>query len=211
MGPHLNIFRLSVVSLAIFISGQAISDTDVPEEIVSEFTASCIADKTATAATPDLDKARIWIQVNSDIDESLNTYYGTISGLLGDTITHASHFTKWVDNRQIFLTRYSYGGNFGITSHICMISDFARDDWEFPSGFAQLIDGKVVESEFSTVTVEDRKTVGEWRTVEDLQPISKITASAFLKDGLDHQASGFYGVQLTAIITEIEETQDNLN
>jgi len=194
---------ISIAGLSFFHSAQA--------GIVEEFEASCINDAVATAATPDLDKKRIWIQVNSDIDDSLHSYYGTVSGMLGEAITHSAHFTKWADKRQIYLTRYTYEGSFGITSHVCMVSDFARDSWEFPAGFETLIDGKVVDTAFSTVAVEGRKSVGQWRTVEDIRPISKITASAFLKDGPDHIASNFYGLQLTAVKTEIEETEDSLS
>ena len=108
------------------------------------------------------------------------------------------HYGRFVGEDFVFLSRYQYGGQFGDVSEYCVVSNFTRNDWTFPDGLTEILDGKIVDIPFSVTTVNDEKTVGHWRVNDKLLPLSKITVSAFVKNGPDHIASQFYGLQLTA-------------
>lgn len=196
--------------LGITLNAPAFAE-DIVDPILVEFETGCLIAVQGDDVSVEADEFRGWWSVNSDVNGSLDRYFGTISGLLGDKITRSAHFTKRLNNKQIYLTRYSYSGSFGMKSEVCMVSDFSRDDWTLPSGFDVFAEDKTIETAFSTVQIEGRKTVGQWRTTERAEPVSKITASAFAKDSADHEASGFYGLQLTSVKTDIQETEDNLN
>lgn len=147
-----------------------------------------------------------WYAIAADFDPSLKSYYGTISDLLGDQITRAQHYAIFIDKRPVFLTRYHYEGQFGLSSDVCMVSDFSRDSWQFPQGLEAFLDGKTIATDHNVNISENEKSVGHWRAAKSLRPVTMIMASAYPKGGEHHEASKFYGVQLTATRLQTSET-----
>jgi len=197
------IFSKTISASAIATIVLSVSATaQANDAIVSEFEQNCFSETLMLGS---------WTPVSSDFDASLDTYYKNIENLLGDQITSSSHFAKFINDRAVFLTRYSYAGHYGLSSDVCMISDFSRDSWELPKGIEALLKGKVEETEFAVTKIEGEKTVGHWRATESFTPATSITASAFPKNGAHHIDSQFYGLQLTATKLEVTEAEDNLN
>ncbi len=181
--------------LAVPVNAQA----SEPDAVVNAFEAGCFSSQEQIADN--------WYPVASDFDPGLKTYYDNIANLLGDKIVSHSHHAIFAEDRPIFLTRYQYIGHFGLSSQVCMVSDFSRDNWRFPEGLEAFLADKTIKTEHNVIVVESEKSVGHWRADESLRPISMITASAFVKDGPDHEASQFYGVQLTA--TRLNTAENN--
>lgn len=195
---HIFARRFQTVFLAVSAMACPVSAfaNDV-EQVVIEFEKNCIANSEHVEGG--------WYQVSKEYDPSLDTYYANIANLLGDQIDSQSHFAKFINDRPVFLSRYRYTGQFGTTSNVCMISDFSRDSWKFPQGLETYLENKTIKTDHSVTIVENEKSVGHWRAHESMKPVSMITASAFGKDGPDHTASQFYGLQLTATRLEITE------
>lgn len=180
---------ISVLALAVTalpVQAQA-SDVDA---LVTTFEQGCFTSQESTQDN--------WYPIATDFDPSLKSYYGTIDSLLGEQIVSEAHFAIFDKGSLMFLTRYQYVGQFGLSSQVCMVSDFARDSWEFPAGLEAFLADKIEDTDHSVNVIENEKSVGHWRAADSQKPITKITASAFPKDGEHHEASQFYGVQLTA-------------
>ena len=188
---------LSACASTAIASGQA--------DIVSEFEKSCIApEKTGETSVSD-DITRGWTSVESSAHAPLAAYTGLVFNLLEDKLGPTSHFKKNVNGKDFYLIRYSYDGLYKQTAYNCLVSDFGRDSWQFPTGFESWIDGKLEVNEFSSVEKENHKTVGNWQTQEALRPVNKVHLTAIPKNGLDAQTGGFFGTLIQSI--RLEDTK----
>lgn len=199
------IFRILTLALLGLSACASTATASGQADIVSEFELSCIAPEQAGQTSVNDDITRGWVRVERDAHAPLAAYTGLVFTLLEDKLGPTSHFKKNVNGKDFYLIRYSYDGLYNQTAYNCLISDFDRDSWQFPAGFENWIDGKLKVNAFSSVELEDHKTVGNWQTQEILQPVNKVHLTAIPKNGLDAQSGGFYGTILQSI--RMEETQ----
>lgn len=176
--------------------------------LVSEFEKSCIGPaKTGQVAFQD-DQARGWVKVDRDTYEPLNAYTGLVYALLEDTLGQTAEFRKNVNGTNLYLIRYAYDGLYGQTAHNCIVSDFERDSWQFPSEFNDWMRANLKVTKFSSAELEGQKAVGNWFAKDSVKPINKVHVSAIPEDSLDAREGGFFGTILQSIRMEKTETTE---
>lgn len=195
-GVSLKISKLITAFTALWLLPVSAFADDM---LVSLFESSCITALKSDDTGKQSDVKRGWIPVSANVDPSLQSYFSNIENMLDDQMRDINHFGRFIGPDFVFLTRYEYEGYFGASSEYCVVSHFSRDDWTLPLEFQKLLDGKIIDIPHSVITIDGQKSVGHWRSQDLLLPISRVTASAFPKNGSDHEASGFYGLQMTAI------------
>ena len=172
---------------------------------MSEFEKSCIDPaKTGQVALSD-DEARGWAKIDREAYGPLSAYTGLVYELLEEKLKPTTEFKKNVGGKDLYLIRYAYDGLYGLTAHNCIVSDFERDSWEYPSGFKGWMDANLKVNKFSSAELEGQKAVGNWFTKDSVKPVNKVHVSAIPKDGLDAREGGFYGTILQSI--RMEKTQ----